>query len=567
MPISQQGAINTTALIVPNVYVQIVSPRVMLLNGVPTNILGIVGAAQWGPVNAPVTVGSMADYARRFGAICPRRYDLGTAVAAAVLQGANNFRCVRVTDGTDTAARAVIPATETEPPEKQPDEPPSKKKPKRPQTPVDESPIGIHPPGDGPTDGNPGYPPRVLDDSTVCLKLESRYTGTLGNLTQFTLAPGSKKGTWRATVSMPGLMPEVFDNLAEGITGNTRWIKIAQAVNQGISGVRGASELIKASAGAGTDAPKDTTLTFTGGSDGADTIDGAVLLGQDGLSRTGLYALRDTGSRIAMLTDCADPATWSAQVAFGLSEGVYMIATGPSGESIDEAIQTKENAGIDSYAMKLLFGDWVYFNDTANGTVRLISPQGFVAGRLSSLSPEQSSLNKPLYGIIGTQQSMRHLTYSQAELQQLAQAGIDLITNPIPAGHSFGVRIGHNTASCAVTNGDNYTRMTHYIASTLSTGMGQYVGRLQSPTERRSAQATISAFLANMEQQGMIGAVNGGPAFTVQIDDQNNPDERVALGLMQADVKVVYLSVIEKFLINVEGGPSVKIERRSTQPQ
>ncbi|WP_102033302.1 hypothetical protein [Candidatus Glomeribacter gigasporarum] len=70
-----------------------------------------------------------------------------------------------------------------------------------------------------------------------------------------------------------------------------------------------------------------------------------------------------------------------------------------------------------------------------------------------------------------------------------------------------------------------------------------------------------------MEQQGMIGAVNGGPAFTVQIDDKNNPDESVALGYLQADVKVVYLSVIEKFLINVEGGPSVRIERRSTQSQ
>src|SRR5260364_46164 len=106
MPISQQGAINKTAQLVPDVYVQIVAPRVLLLNGVPTNILGMVGTAQWGPVNAPVTIGSRADYARRFGSILPRLHDLGTAVAAATLQGANNFRCVRVTDGTDTAAWA-----------------------------------------------------------------------------------------------------------------------------------------------------------------------------------------------------------------------------------------------------------------------------------------------------------------------------------------------------------------------------------------------------------------------------------------------------------------------------
>ena len=104
MPIVQQGSINTTALIVPDLYVQIVPPQVTLLNGVPTNVLGVVGTATWGPVNSPTLIGNMAMYAQTFGAIQNRTYDMGTAVAVAVQQGANNFRCVRVTDGTDTAA-------------------------------------------------------------------------------------------------------------------------------------------------------------------------------------------------------------------------------------------------------------------------------------------------------------------------------------------------------------------------------------------------------------------------------------------------------------------------------
>ena len=45
MPISQQGNVNTTALIVPDLYVQIVPPQNLILNGVPTNILGVVGTA------------------------------------------------------------------------------------------------------------------------------------------------------------------------------------------------------------------------------------------------------------------------------------------------------------------------------------------------------------------------------------------------------------------------------------------------------------------------------------------------------------------------------------------
>ena len=40
-----------------------------------------------------------------------RKYDMGTQVATAVQQGAQNFRCVRVTDGTDAAAQAVVPGT------------------------------------------------------------------------------------------------------------------------------------------------------------------------------------------------------------------------------------------------------------------------------------------------------------------------------------------------------------------------------------------------------------------------------------------------------------------------
>ena len=41
MPIVQQGSINTTALVVPDLYVQIVPPQNLILNGVPTNVVGV----------------------------------------------------------------------------------------------------------------------------------------------------------------------------------------------------------------------------------------------------------------------------------------------------------------------------------------------------------------------------------------------------------------------------------------------------------------------------------------------------------------------------------------------
>jgi phage tail sheath protein FI len=181
---------------------------------------------------------------------------------------------------------------------------------------------------------------------------------------------------------------------------------------------------------------------------------------------------------------------------------------------------------------------------------------------LSNLSPEQSSLNKQMYGIVGTQRTAANLIYSGAELQVLGQAGIDVITNPVPGGNYFGARFGHNSSTNPVIQGDNYTRMTNYLAYTFNAGMGRFVGKLQSvqkddPT-RRGAGATLSTFLQNMSDQGQVDE------FSVICDLSNNSPSRIALGYMQADVKVRYLSVVEKFLINLEGGQSVQVARQQT---
>lgn len=500
--IVQYGQVNTTALIVPDLIVQIIAPQVAQLNGVPTNVAGFVGTATWGPINSPTIVGSMADYARNFGAIQNRLYDMGTAVAAAVLQGANNFRCVRVTDGTDAAATILVQST--------------------------------------------------------CITFTGKYTGTLGNSVQVQVAPGSLASSFKAIVTLPGQTPEVFDNITG--SGNALWVNMANAINNGQVGARGPSQIIIATAGVGTTAPTTSTYTLAGGLDGATTITGSVLVGVDTIPRKGMYSLRGTGASVAALVDCTDTTTFSTQVSYGLSEGTYMIGATAAGDTISNAVSTKATAGIDSYAFKYMFGDWIYFLDPVNGGTRLISPQGYVVGVLANLAPQNSSLNKQLYGIVGTQKSYQNQQYSSAELQTLAQAGIDVITNPIPAGNQFGVRIGHNSSSDNTRNGDNYTRMTNYLAATTAQGMGIYDGRLQStqPTDplRRAVKATLDNFYLNLQQQLQIDD------FTVQCDLNNNPPSRIALGYLQADVRVRYLAVAEKILINQEGGQSVTISRQ-----
>ena len=501
--ITQLGQINVTALSLPDLYVQVVPPQTQVLNGVPTNLAAIVGTASWGPTNAPTTLGTPAQYAALFGNIQARKYDLGTALQVAAQQGANNFKVVRVTDGTDTAASAAI--------------------------------------------------------LTNCLSVTSKYTGTFGNNITVTLSAGSAAGSSKAVIGAPGLVPESFDNIGVGLTGAALWSAIATAINSGTSSIRGASQIVVASAGAGTTALAAATTTLAGGTDGATTITGSVLLGVDTVPRTGMYSLRNSGASLAMLADCDDSTTFASQVAYGLGEGTYMILTGPSGATLGGAAAAKAAVGLDSYAAKACFGDWVYWLDTTNAILRVVSPQAFFLGTLANLSPEQSSLNKPMQGVVGTQKSYSNTQYADADLIGLVAAGIDVITNPVPGGSYFGARIGHNSSSNPVINGDNYVRMTNYLASTLLKGMGLFIGRLESPTVQGQCKATISAFLDNLVANDMLAD------YSVTIPASLNAASQVALGNLQIAVQAKYLSILEKLIINVEGGTSVQIIRASTQ--
>lgn len=281
-----------------------------------------------------------------------------------------------------------------------------------------------------------------------------------------------------------------------------------------------------------------------------------------------MYALRGQQCGIALLSDCDDAATWTVQTQFGLQEGAYMILTTPAGDTIANAVATKGQAGLDSYAAKLMFGDWLWWADQVNLTIRLVSPQGFAAGRLANLSPEQSSLNKPIYGIIasqrtGTPGSAQSAAYSAADLGALLAAGIDVICNPQPGGSYWGVRGGLNTSSNAAVNSDNYTRLTNYIAETLAAGMGQYVGRVINADLFRRIRATQLSFLNNMLGQGLLGSTDGSLPFSVICDTTNNPSSRTSLGYVQSDAQIQYQAINERFIVNVEGGQTVQVARQT----
>jgi Phage tail sheath protein FI len=493
MTIFNQGGVNPSALTVPDLIVNVQPPPSVALNGVPSNIVGIVGTATWGPKNSPTLVGSLADYTLQFGPIQNRKYDAGTLVAIAQQLGANNFRVVRVTDGTDAAAIATI--------------------------------------------------------QTNCLTLTSKYTGSGANGDGWAIAAGTAPSSWKITLTRANRAPETFDNITG--SGNTLWVNMAAAINNGQSASRGPSQLMVATAGAGTTTPTAGSGTLSSGVDGTTTISGSVLVGADTTPRTGMYALRGTGAALFALADCDDSTTWGTQLSFALSESMEAVAVSPASDTIANIGSTNTQ---DNPWMKLLFGDWIYWLDTINNLTRLVSPQAFYLGAKVALGVEQSVLNKGLANVVGTQKSYANQVYSAAELQALAAARVDLITNPVPGGAYFGFRFGRNTSSDPVRHQDSYTTLTNYIATTLNAGAGKFVGRLQTPTEMREAESALGAFLDNMWQAGQIGNAAGTVPYSVKVTSG-----QAGSGTQKAKVLVQYFDVVEYFLVDLTGGASVQI--------
>lgn len=513
MPVYDLGVLNTQALQTPDVYVQIVPPK-RYINGVPTDIYGIVGIASWGAVNSPVLAGSIDDAQRLFGVQQDRKYDLATAAAIGFLNGASNQRLVRVTDGTDAAATVNL---------------------------MD-------------TNGTPA----------IGATLTGYYTGTLGNTITAAISAGTKQSTFKVTINLPGYTSEVFDNITG--SGATLWNNIVAAINNGIGDLRPPSTLVVASRGAGTAAPNTaTTYTLTGGTDGTTTLTDSVLIGQDGVTRKGMYALRGTGASLLNLVDLTDSTTWATIEAFAKAEGMFAVVQGSSGQSYSTVSTSLNTSGVDSRALKVLVGDWCYYYDPILKYQRLIAPATFVCAKYAALSPQFSALNKPIAGIIGTQRSVQKIPYSSAEIAAIVGARLDVITNPCPGGNYYGLRTGHNTMSDPARRNDTYSRMINFIAFTIAASMGWVIGTTHTQKRREDVKAMTETWLQNLADPNInagepyLADPNGGIPYKVKVDAENNPDSMVARGYLIMDVQAKFAAVIEFFIINLEGGQTVQI--------
>ena len=574
MPIIQAGTTNLTGLVVPDLYVQIVPPQQLTLNGVPSNLAAFVGTASWGPLNTPLTGSSYEQFVANFGNLNNRKYDMGTHVAVGILQGMNNFVGVRVSDGTDVAATAAIASN---------------------------------------------------------LTFNALWTGTQGNNINVTVNTGSKLNTFKFIVTVPGFVAEVFDNVGytsavatttvtsavtssatipvastagiavgdvisgTGVTGSPTvsaigslqvtasasqtisnsttltftppysqvWANAATAINNGTAG-QPASHWITATAGAGTTAPSvGTTYTLTGGTDGVGTVTAATVIGA--APSTGMYALSGSGFSILDVVDCDTATQWTTIDSFAVQESGYAIVSSAAGSTVSQSVTAKQTAGVDSWHTKVLHGDALYWADPVNQITRLVSPVAFAVGRLANLSPQYTGLNKTIYGIAGSQKTglvgaSALSSYSQGDLNTLVTAGIDVICNPGGAGiRVWTLRFGHNSSSNQTLHGDNYTLLTNYIAKTLNAGMGNYLGRTANLQLFNDITGTLTLYASTLAGNGLIGKSDNSRPFTVICNSSNNPVAQIKQGVVQADIAMSYLGIVEKFICNLQNGTEIAV--------
>ena len=614
MPIAQIGQTNVSALSVPQVLVQIVPPQ-FLFNGVATNVCGLVGTASWGPVNLAQTFGSYAQYVATFGPTINRLYDMGGHVLLATAQGAAYFAGVRITDGTDTAASAVVPATgalaasgtltfstnvaqtitldgtvwsfvaaitaanqillganlaatlqaAVATLNASVDANTAKMTYSASATALTGTAVALGTAGNALTLAASAATPSsgTLTGGaagTTGVTWTAKYTGSLGNSVSVLLTKGTAANSYKIVVSCPGLATEIYDNVGANLSGNALWLAIAAAINNGSSTVRPPSNIIVATAGGATAVPILAATVLTGGADGVTTITTALFLGVDAPPRTGMYALR--GQVVAQfdLCDCSDLTSLSTQIAFGWSISAYCIfATQPS-DTISNAAAELSQYGIDSFVAKVLFGDWIIWNDSVTGTPqRMTSPQAPSIGFFGNASPQVNSLNKPIQGIVGTQSTVLGKTYSYSDFQNLAAARMDIITLDKTITNNFVHRLGLNTSSNEVIQGDEYTRVVFWLAKSIQVVGAQYVGANMTPTEMLEAKVALQQFLWLAQTNKIIYTFDGSQAYQVVLDTSNNTQMTAALGYQYAYVKAIIGPIVRYFIINLEAGSSVTI--------
>lgn len=399
--------------------------------------------------------------------------------------------------------------------------------------------------------------------------LKGKWTGSAGNGILAQLAAGTATGTITVTI-IPfsgGGGLEIYPNLPG--TAATFWVALQNALNGGINSQRGPSQYLVASGATATVNPPATgTFQLAGGTDGRN-VNTAQLVGS-AANNTGIYPLSNVAFTPSLfwVAGLTDSTIYSTITAFADASNMTALFTFASNTSVTQAATLKMSLGIADYQAIFILG-WVYWFDQINDIVRLIPSYSTAGGTIATLAPWESPFNKTVSAIVGTERNNPYtgnVPWSNAELSQLTQSGITVLTNPIPAGAVFGFRNGYNSiGNKAINSTIEYSRMTNFLVNSNGQILGQFEGKLQGSSAndplRAAIRAALNSFFQPLQTQGFIDS------YVVICDLTNNNPNTVGLRLLNINENVRYMASVADIFVQLQGGTTVQTQVNQLGPQ
>lgn len=476
----------------------------------PTNVMGRVGTADWGPVGIAQASGGGTASSKLWGPGAASRlgdpHDLVSAanVSFAVAAGLGRSIVdwqVRATDGTETkGTKAMKDITSVTP--------------------------------------------------LTGLTLTAKYHGSASQFISYSVTPGTNPSSFTVTFTgWSGTDQETYSNIpATGF-----WVALQNAINNGQFQNGGSKFVVASGANGSALAPAQTTAFLSAGTSGRG-VDSSDLIG-DPTAKTGLYALRGLNPLCAMfhIVGLTDVTVWPTILAFEKANGMQTVLTVPIGTDPAGAVSIKQTAAIDDQNV-VIAKDWYRVQDFVNNQQVFIDPAAGYLGAAASIDPSESPGNKPIAGILGTDYTG---IYSPDDLALMQANGIVTVTNPIPGFNTWGIRHGQNTSSNPSVKMFAHARMINWVKQSCYQLMGPFVEAKQGTSANDPTRAAIENTLNH------FGSTNSNQfdSFSSQCDLNNNSISSIQNGTCYFNVFAGLLGIIVELIGTVQAGVGVtKIE-------
>jgi phage tail sheath protein FI len=355
----------------------------------------------------------------------------------------------------------------------------------------------------------------LKDDSNQnSVVVEASSPGTWADGTQatginITVTAGTDKDTVKFVVTV-GTKSKVYDNQT---VGTIPLIKDPDVV---FSISNGANKL-----------PKPITSTpLSGGNNGAQTSDSDYIgtIDASGI-RTGLKALEPYRCSIVLAAQQSSPAVQAAVINHvsnaEYEEGLRVaVTTAPKGTLPDElpSIAGKLDTARVNFAYPLV--------EPIEAPGTLVSPDGYVAGRIAVIGAHESPSNKEIKGILSTE---RQLT--MAELQVVTNAKVMPIT-PVN-GRGFRIRNGVNLSNDLAWSQTSIRRIFDKLEMLIYNVTQSAISEPNTSALWSKISTQIDMILSELKRNGEI--YDFKPTVC---DTSNNTPESIAERILNTHVRV-----------------------------